>query len=47
MLEQLVRYLYEKTRVPILDLQTLARTQVSDQVQQLLAAGDKMGAVKA
>jgi ribosomal protein L7/L12 len=46
-LEQLVQYLYEKTGVPMPDPQTLARTQVSDRVRQLLAAGNKMGAIKA
>jgi hypothetical protein len=44
-LEQLVRHLYEKTGVPIPDLQTLA--QVSDHVRQLLASGNKIAAVKA
>jgi hypothetical protein len=46
-LEQLVRHLYEKTGVPMPDLSTLARSQVSDQVRQLLAAGDKNSAIKA
>jgi hypothetical protein len=46
-LEQLVHHLYEKTGVPLPDLQTLARSQVSAHVQQLLASGDKMGAIKA
>jgi hypothetical protein len=46
-LEHLVRHLYEKTEVPLPDLQTLAQSQVSAAVQQLLAAGDKMGAIKA
>ena len=46
-LEQLVQYLYDKTGVPMPDPQTLARTQVSDRVRQLLAAGNKMGAIKA
>jgi hypothetical protein len=46
-LEQLVQYLYEKTGVPMPDPRTLARTQVSDRVRQLLAAGNKMGAIKA
>jgi ribosomal protein L7/L12 len=46
-LEQLVQYLYEKTGVPMPDPQTLARTQVSDRVRELLAAGNKMGAIKA
>jgi len=44
-LEQLVRHLYEKTGVPIPDLQTLA--QVSDNVRKLLASGNKIAAIKA
>lgn len=44
-LERLVKHLYEKTGVPIPDLQTLA--QVSDNVRQLLASGNKIGAIKA
>jgi ribosomal protein L7/L12 len=44
-LERLVKHLYEKTGVPIPDLQTLA--QVSDHVRQLLASGNKIGAIKA
>jgi ribosomal protein L7/L12 len=46
-LEQLVRHLYATTGVPMPDMQTLARTQVSANVQQLLAAGNKIGAIKA
>jgi ribosomal protein L7/L12 len=46
-LEQLVKHLYEKTGVPIPDLQSLARTAVSARVQQLVASGDKMGAIVA
>ena len=46
-LEQLVRYLYEKTGVPMPDLQTLSRSQVSAHVRQLAASGDKSGAIKA
>lgn len=46
-LEQLVHHLYEKTGVPMPDLQTLARSQVSAQPRQLLASGDKLGAIKA
>lgn len=45
-LEQLVRHLYQQTGVALPDLATLTRTQVSAQVHQLLAAGDKMGAIK-
>ena len=43
--EQLVRHLYEKTGIPIPDLQTLA--QVSDNVRRLLASGNKIAAIKA
>jgi ribosomal protein L7/L12 len=46
-LEHLVQHLYEKTGVPMPDLQTLARSQVSAHVQQLLASGDKIGAINA
>jgi ribosomal protein L7/L12 len=46
-LEQLVQHLYDKTGVPMPDVQTLARTQVSANVQQLLASGNKIGAIKA
>ena len=44
-LERLVKHLYETTGVPIPDLQTLA--QVSDNVRQLLASGNKIAAIKA
>lgn len=46
-LEQLVRHLYEQTGVPLPDMQSLARSQVSDRVRQLLGSGDKVGAIKA
>jgi hypothetical protein len=46
-LEQLVAHLYQKTGIPMPDLQTLAQTQVSAHVRQLLTAGDKSGAIKA
>jgi hypothetical protein len=46
-LEHLVQHLYEKTGVPMPDIQTLARSQVSANVQQLLASGNKIGAIKA
>jgi ribosomal protein L7/L12 len=46
-LEHLVQHLYEKTGLPMPDLQTLARSQVSAHVQQLLASGNKMAAIKA
>jgi hypothetical protein len=46
-LEQLVRHLYERTGVPIPDLETLYRTDVSDNVRQLVASGNKIAAIKA
>ena len=46
-LEKLVQHLYEKTGVPMPDVQTLARSQVSAHVQQLLTSGNKIGAIKA
>jgi len=46
-LEQLVRHLYEQTGVPIPDLETLYRTDVSDNVRQLVASGNKIAAIKA
>jgi ribosomal protein L7/L12 len=46
-LEQLVRHLYEKTGVPMPDLQTIASAAVSARVRELLASGDKIAAIKA
>ena len=46
-LEQLVRHLYERTGVPMPDPHTLSRSQVSAHVRQLVASGDKSGAIKA
>jgi hypothetical protein len=46
-LEKLVQHLYEKTGIPMPDMQSLARSAVSPQVQQLLASGNKIAAVKA
>jgi ribosomal protein L7/L12 len=45
-LEQLVQHLYEKTSVPMPDLRALSRTQVSAAVQQLVASGNKIEAIK-
>lgn len=46
-LDQLVKHLYKQTGIPLPDLQALATTEVSDHVRQLVAAGNKMGAMKA
>jgi hypothetical protein len=46
-LEQLVKHLYQQTGVPMPDLAALATTEVSDHVRQLVASGNKLGAMKA
>lgn len=46
-LEQLVKHLYKQTGIPMPDLQALVRTDVSDNVRNLIAAGNKIAAVKA
>ncbi len=46
-LEQLVKHLYEQTGVPMPDLTALSRTEVSPRVRELVAAGNKLGAIKA
>jgi hypothetical protein len=45
--ERLVRHLCTQTGVPMPDLAALATTEVSDNVRQLVAAANKMGAIKA
>ncbi|MDX1885196.1 hypothetical protein [Mycolicibacterium sp. 120270] len=46
-LERLVRHLYKQTGVPMPDLQALVSTEVSDNVRQLAASGNKIAAIKA
>jgi hypothetical protein len=46
-LELLIRNLYKQTGVPMPDPQALLSTDVSDHVRQLVASGDKIGAIKA
>ena len=45
--EQLVRHLYERTGVPMPDPAAIARNEVSPRVRELVAAGNKIGAIKA
>ncbi|KAA0085518.1 hypothetical protein CIW52_06335 [Mycolicibacterium sp. P9-64] len=45
-LEQLVKHLYEKTGVPLPDLQAVSRTQASPAVLQLVASGKTIEAIK-
>lgn len=46
-LEQLVRHLYAQTGIPLPDVRSMAKTQVSNRVLELLASGNKIAAVKA
>ncbi|MGZ5365463.1 MAG: hypothetical protein ACXWD5_15265 [Mycobacterium sp.] len=46
-LEQLVRHLYGRTGVPMPDMQAIARNEISARVRELVAAGNKIGAIKA
>ncbi len=46
-LEQLVRHLYAQNGIPVPDVRSMAQSQVSDRVLELLASGNKIAAVKA
>jgi len=46
-LERLVAHLYKQTGVPMPDVQALISTDVSDNVRQLVASGNKIAAIKA
>jgi ribosomal protein L7/L12 len=46
-LEQLVKHLYAQTGVPMPDLRAIARNEASPRVRELVAAGNKIGAIKA
>ncbi|MGX9671533.1 hypothetical protein [Mycobacterium sp. HM-7] len=46
-LEQLVRHLYAQTGIPLPDVRSMAQSQVSARVRELLAAGNKIAAIKA
>ncbi|WP_071288159.1 hypothetical protein [Mycolicibacterium llatzerense] len=46
-LEQLVRHLYAQTGIPVPDVRSMAQSQVSNRVLELLASGNKIAAVKA
>jgi ribosomal protein L7/L12 len=47
LLEAQVRYLSERTGIPLPDFQSLAHSQVPPEVQQLIASGNKIAAIKA
>ena len=46
-LEPLVKHLYEQTGVPMPDPAAIARNEASPRVRELVAAGNKLGAIKA
>jgi ribosomal protein L7/L12 len=46
-LEQLVKHLYERTGVPMPDPVAITRNEVSPRVRELVASGNKIGAIKA
>ncbi len=46
-LEQLVKHLYERTGVPMPNPAAIARNEVPPRVRELVAAGNKVGAIKA
>jgi ribosomal protein L7/L12 len=46
-LEQLVKHLYERTGIPMPNPVALATGEVSAHVRELVAAGNKIGAIKA
>lgn len=47
LLEAQVRYLSERTGIALPDFRAVAQSQLTPQVQQLIASGDKIGAIKA
>jgi ribosomal protein L7/L12 len=47
LLEAQVRYLSERTQIPLPDFRALNRSAVPPEVQQLIASGNKIAAIKA
>jgi ribosomal protein L7/L12 len=47
LLEAQVRYLSERTQIPLPDFRAVAQSQLTPQIQQLIANGDKIAAIKA
>lgn len=46
-LEAQVRYLAERTGIPLPDFTALSGSTISPEIQQLIATGNKIGAIKA
>lgn len=47
LLEAQVRYLSERTNIPLPDFPAIAQSALTPEIQQLLASGNKIGAIKA
>jgi ribosomal protein L7/L12 len=47
LLEAQVRYLSERTQIPLPDFHAIAQSQLTPEVQQLIANGDKIAAIRA
>jgi ribosomal protein L7/L12 len=47
LLEAQVRYLAERTGIPLPDFRAVAQSQLTPEIQQLIASGNKIGAIKA
>jgi ribosomal protein L7/L12 len=47
LLEAQVRYLSERTQIPLPDFRSIAQSQLSPEIQQLIASGDKIAAIRA
>ena len=47
LLEAQVRYLSERTGIPLPDFRSIAQSQLTPEIQQLIASGNKIGAIKA
>jgi ribosomal protein L7/L12 len=47
LLEAQVRYLSERTQIPLPDFRAIAQSQLTPEIQQLIADGNKIGAIRA
>lgn len=47
LLEAQVRYLSDRTQIPLPDFRAIAQSQLTPEIQQLIASGDKIAAIRA
>jgi ribosomal protein L7/L12 len=47
LLEAQIRYLSERTQIPLPDFRAVAQSQLTPEIQQLITNGDKIAAIKA